>query len=136
MNLRRGFHRVFLISWVLYSAVILLLPFYEAKKQTDSLIDIATVGYFNCIGTRRNQGDSIADVERFCSAKRDEKLKNWGVGPWIVWRGLWLQLGWHSLWVVPVVLLVPPLITYGTIRLIVKTSLWVAKGFRESQGSA
>jgi hypothetical protein len=48
------------------------------------------------------------------------------------WENLWTNFGWHLLWAVPVVLLVPPLIVYGIIRLLLKIGWWVARGFRES----
>jgi hypothetical protein len=137
MNLRRGFHRVFVIVWALYAAVILLWPFYAAEKATGEAISIAAVEYQLCLDARaRANGGLYRDADDFkvCEAERQKSLANLHMGPWMIWKyDLGSQLGWNLLWIVPAVILIPPLIVYGIIRLLVKTSQWVAGGFRESR---
>jgi hypothetical protein len=66
MNLRRGFHRIFVILWVLYAAaVVLFLPLYEGNKEMDSAISLIADRYMSCMDARRNQGGTFDDNYKF-----------------------------------------------------------------------
>jgi hypothetical protein len=135
MNLHRGFHGLLIILWVLYMGAILLWPFPEAEEQTDTAISVASVAYEKCLNAiaGRSHGHISSDDFRLCEAQRQKALKDMDVGLWMVWKDLWRHSGWHVLWIVPAVLLIPPLIVYGIIWLLVRVSLWVVGGFRESR---
>jgi hypothetical protein len=136
MNLRRGFHRVFMVLWVLYVAALLFYPFYSAQVEMRQVFKFEAARYVRCMEERSQHypGSSVDDNYNFCEAERKERIKD--VGFWMDWIGLWQILGWHLLWFVPVVIVVLPLIVYGmlypVIWLVVKTSRWVVEGFRES----
>ena len=132
MNLHRGFRRVFAVLWVLYGASVVMYPFYAAEKAMDAAASFSVMTFNSCIGAPRNQGLSYDDQLRVCSAESRHAFDSVGLGTG--WKNLWMNLRWHLLWALPVVLLVPPLIVYGVIWLLLKIGLWVARGFRESPG--
>jgi len=137
MNLRRGFRRVFTVVWVLSVAALLFYPFYVAQVEMHERIGYAVARYGPCMQDRHENypGNSWEDNYKFCEAEQKELTKD--LGFWMGWLNLWRTLGWHVFWFVPGVVLIPPLIVYGmlygVIWLLVKTSRWVAQGFRESR---
>jgi hypothetical protein len=133
MNLQSGFNRVFAVLWVLYGASVVLYPFYEDEKAMDAAASFSVMTFNSCINAPRNQGLSYNEQLSLCSADSNNAFKSVGLG--MGWKNLWRDLGWHLLWAVPVALLAPPLIVYGLTWLLVKTALWVAKGFRVSSPS-
>jgi hypothetical protein len=100
-----------------------------SSAEKGEAISIAAVEYQSCLDARARANGGLHQ-----DAERQKSLADLHVGPWMIWKyDLGSQLGWNLLWIVPAAILIPPLIVYGIIRLLVKTSHWVVGGFRESR---
>ena len=135
MNVQRGFHRIFVILSVLYMVAVALFPFYEDKKEMDTQLARSISIYRSCMDAARSEAQGLSIVEGIAAYKAcNDEFDRYTRQSMSVesWKGIWAE-GWRLLWIVPAVLLIPPLIVYGMIRFLVKIGLWAARGFMESR---
>jgi hypothetical protein len=120
MNVRRGFKRIFVIFWLVYAAWVVWYPIHENAKNRQQAFDLTGAVYQTCMQARDTTG-CWEEYQR--GMDRDVQL----------YRGsIWTESGWHLLWIVPGVLLIPPAIFCGVAWGLVRTGLWVVNGFRHT----
>lgn len=128
IHLRRGFHRIFLILWVIYvvwTVRAFWYPDWVAMRDRRSAI----AHYNNCIASP-DTGDwfdryrlsgskdlSVSKADR-CRAVEDREIAASGA-----------EDGRDLIWEIPLVLFVPPFMMYGIIWGLCKTGWWVFRGF-------
>jgi hypothetical protein len=93
---------------------------------------LSVLAFNNCLNDERNKGAAYGDQLKVCNAADDPTKAIERVGLGTNWKQTWAEFGWHLLWAVPAVLLIPPLMVYGGILLLVKLGRWIVVGFRES----
>ena len=117
-----------MVLWVLYAVAILLYPFYWAEGENEKALERFKVVYGRCLDAHSGYWD-------YCWERRDTLFKE--TGGRTTYTDAWSRAGMRVVWMFPVALVVPPLIVYGmanaVVRLVLKTSRWVAEGFREPQ---
>ena len=125
MSLRRGFNRVFVILWAVYVIWIIWYPIHEEMKMRQAAFDVTGAIYQSCL---QAHDSSRCWTEYEDGLKRDMELYKIG--------GIWTENGWNLLWLVPVVLFVPPAAAYGVVLGLVKVGAWVVSGFRGPKASS
>lgn len=119
MNYRRGFRRVGFIIWIVYAIAVLLLPYLFALHKERQVIESDYAVFRTCPADKVQ----TCEVELQRSLDQDYRLYN----PFSDYR----NAGWNLLWVIPVVLLIPPLIVLWSGYGIFKVGRWIADGFED-----
>ena len=112
---------MFVLVWVIYAFAVLLYSFKWEIAERKGFKEDAKFSYERCVDSfRKSQSECMADY----TSELSRINNNYGLG--FIWRGF----GWGLFIVIPVVLVIPPIIIYGTIWGVVKTFLWVRQGFK------
>jgi hypothetical protein len=127
VNYRRGFRRIGFVVWVVYAAIMLLLPLWLDSRERERAQAFDGDLYQTCLTAARDDAARVTacwtDVEHRLAKDSD----TYRLG------SVYASVGWHLLWVVPCALLLPPLAVYGLVRAIVAVGFWVFQGFRAVQ---
>lgn len=129
MNYQRGSKRIGLIAWIIYVLFILTFPFFEANRQLKDALALAYSSHSNCVETNLRDLKPIGGCDAELKSQSDEDFKVFG--PLSIYR----SMGWNLLWLVPVMIFVPPLILYGMLRGLIALGSWIVRGFREDPGA-
>jgi hypothetical protein len=132
LDYRRGFRRLFALGWIAYAIMVLVAPFYLVGIARQEAMQRYADSYVQCI----HRNDALQRTEwqaqssalwSQCERERDQIIARERLNhrPTAYYRAL----GWHAVWVLPLVLFVPPLIVYGLCVGIARVLLWVRNGF-------
>jgi hypothetical protein len=119
MNYRRGFRRIGLVAWILYSAFVLSYPYFDTLRERNNVVASDYAVWRTC-PPGDNPGACNAELKS--SLDTDYRLYD----PISQYKAM----GWGLLWMVPVVLLVPPAIFYWMTRGLSSLCRWLVSGFK------
>ena len=114
---RRGFHRVFVLLWMIWALFVLVgLPILEVKRAGESAATMYKWSHEYPIQDEKERAErDRLDNERWAHASLAYIYKN-EVFPNIHWFLLFIAL--------------PPIILYGLIRGVISVGKWIYSGFR------
>ena len=117
---RRGLNRTFFVLWALYFLAFswsIFNTYHEYyRKQVDGAYFLHTPclkPYEECSKELKEKLDTIEEEFSVAALAYDDR--------------------WLLAWVVPALLIVPPMLLYGLVLAILKTLAWIARGFQAEQ---
>jgi hypothetical protein len=119
INLRRGFNRLYAVASVFYAFWIIWYPLHSNNRGLEVAEELTGRIYRDCL----DRGEPYSECVKQHDSSWELDYSTYKPGkPWV-------DFGWHLLWILPCVMLVPPVILYWSVRAFIRIGRWVVNGF-------